>query len=172
VGWRRHDRADKNEIVESLLSALPTDHRESFTRLFETIYKHDPEAVRVSLELVELVNIWDDLIDGDAVTPAEINAAFLAALCEIGGSYLWDHTAAEIARLQFFKWVASNAIEANPEADRTMRVKAFMLRAGFFDLFYHFAYKLHGMGWAEEVAPLIAVWYGETVEDHDREFWR
>lgn len=155
------------------MSVISEDHANSFLKLFSYIYKDDYEATRVSMELVQIAHVWDDLIDKDVeVGYEEINAAFVGALCEVGGSYLWDRQAAELLRVQFFKWLASNKIEATPDATTEQKMIAYAARAGFYDLFYYFAFKLHGVEWAASVAPDIASWYGESAEDYMIEFWR
>lgn len=155
------------------MSVIPVEHEESFYKLFDYIYKNDAEAVHVSMELVQIAHVWDDLIDKDVeVSDKEINAAFVGALCEVGGSPLWDRQAAELLRIQFFKWLAANKIEQTPDATTEQKMVAYAARAGFYELFYYFAFKLHGVEWAASVAPVIASWYGESAEDYMLEFWR
>ena len=155
------------------MSVIPKEHEESFLQLFDYIYKGDYEATRVSMELVQIAHVWDDLIDKDVeVSDQEINAAFVGALCEVGGSPLWDRQAAELLRIQFFKWLAANKIEQTPDATTEQKMVAYAARAGFYELFYYFAFKLHGVEWAASVAPVIASWYGESAEDYMLEFWR
>lgn len=151
---------------------IKPEHTESFEKLFDFIYQGHPEAIRISLELVRLVHVWDDLIDGDETPPAVINAAFSSALFELSSSWLWDEQAIAIARVQYFKWQAANYFEQLDEKpSRRLCAIAYVYRAGFFDLFYYFAYKLYGMAWAEEVAPKIAEWYGESLSDYEHEMW-
>ena len=139
--------------------------------LFNFIYQNDTEAVRVSMELVQMLHVWDDLIDKDVkISNQEINAAFVAALCEISGSWLWDANAAALARVAFLKWQTANYFEAN-SADENQKLMSFVFRAGFIDLFYYFAYKMYGMEWVQHVGPAIASWYGEDFAKYEREFW-
>ena len=141
--------------------------------MFAVVYKNDPEAIRVSLELVQMLHVWDDLIDGDRpVAVAEINAAFMAALCEVSGSSLWDRQAAELCRVAYLKWQSANYFEKQAgRADENQRIMSFVFRAGFVDLFYYFAYKLYGMEWAQSVGPIILSWYGEDFTEYCEEFW-
>jgi len=150
---------------------IEPEHVESFKQLFDYIYQGDVEATRVSLELIHVLHVWDDIIDNDAVPNEQTNAAFTSALFEISKSWLWDEHAIAIARVQYFKWQAANNIESLPNPARRVRAIAYVYRAGFFDLFYYFAYKLHGMQWAESVAPTIATWYGESIEQYEHEMW-
>lgn len=153
-------------------SVIDPEHTASFKGLFGFIYQGDPEAIRVSLELVRMLHVWDDLVDGDETSTSAINAAFSSALFEISGSWLWDEQAMAIARVQYFKWQAANHFEQIEEKPpRRICAISYVYRAGFFDLFYYFAYKLYGMAWAEKIAPTIAEWYGESFSDYEHEMW-
>jgi hypothetical protein len=152
-------------------AVMPPEHLESYTELFEFIFKGDAEAIRISRALLQLVHVWDDLIDKDKpVSDAAINAAFFAALCEIGGSWLWDQEAAALMRVCYFKWRASTQIESH-EAAPNNRAMAYAARAGVFDLFVHFVYKLHGPIWAESVSETILRWHGDDFDEYCTEFW-
>lgn len=153
------------------MSVIPEDQMRVHENLFNYIYQNDVEAVRVSMELVQMLHVWDDLIDKDVeISNQEINAAFVAALCEISGSWLWDANAAALARVAFLKWQTANYFEANT-ADENQKLMSFVFRAGFIDLFYYFAYKMYGMEWAQHVGPAIASWYGEDFAKYQQEFW-
>ena len=153
------------------MSVIPEDQMRVHENLFNYIYQNDVEAVRVSMELVQMLHVWDDLIDKDVeISNQEINAAFVAALCEISGSWLWDANAAELARVAFLKWQTANYFEANT-ADENQKLMSFVFRAGFIDLFYYFAYKMYGMEWVQHVGPAIASWYGEDFAKYQQEFW-
>lgn len=153
------------------MSVIPEDQMRVHENLFNYIYQNDVEAVRVSMELVQMLHVWDDLIDKDVeISNQEINAAFVAALCEVSGSWLWDANAAALARVAFLKWQTANYFEANT-ADENQKLMSFVFRAGFIDLFYYFAYKMYGMEWVQHVGPAIASWYGEDFAKYQQEFW-
>jgi len=154
-----------------LEKSLKPEFIDSFLELFKFIYKDDAEATRVSLELLKVIHVWDDLVDRDSVTTEQINAAFSSALFEISESWLWDAGAVALARVQYAKWRASNAIEQNKDATPENKAVAYVYRAGFFDLFCYFAYKLYGMEWVDTISPVIAMWYGEPIESYESEFW-
>ena len=155
-------------------AAVPMQDSINYSLLFEYIYKGDPEAIRVSHELVLLLHVWDDLIDKDReVSAHEINAAFVAALCGIGGSPLWDEHAAHLMSVYYLKWIGANAIEEAP-ATIEEKATAYVSRAAVFDLFLYFVYKLHGLQWAEEVSELVLRSNGEDFSAYcqEFEFWR
>jgi hypothetical protein len=155
-------------------AVMPPEHLDSYTALFDYIYKGDSEAVRVSRELIQLSHVWDDLIDKDnPVSDDAINAAFMAALCEIGGSWLWDQDAAALMRVCYIKWRGATSMETSEtQVQPNNMAMAYSARAGFFDLFHHFVYKLHGLRWAEHVSETILRWHGEDFDDYCKEFWR
>lgn len=153
------------------MSVIPEDQLRLHELLFNYIYQNDAEAMRVSMELVQMLHVWDDLVDGDKVVDKnEVHAAFVAAMCEVTGSTLWDAHAAALCRVAFLKWQTANYFE-NTEADENQRLMSFVFRAGFVDLFYYFAYKLYGMEWAQNVGPAIVSWYGEGFSEYQNEFW-
>jgi len=156
----------------SLDTSMDPAFAESFEELFDVIYQGDPEAIRVSKELLNVVHAWDDIVDNDHMGPEQVNAAFAGALFEISGSWLWDDGAIALARVQFAKWRASNIIEQDAHATPENKAVAYVYRAGFFELFYYFAYKLYGMKWLETISPVVAKWYGEPVNAYQAEFWR
>lgn len=72
------DASDWTEKLESIPGLTP-----------EQIFQ-DPAAYELAIMLIKVSNLWDDLIDGDGVTKAEINAAFNAALCDIPGNEFYQ----------------------------------------------------------------------------------
>ncbi|HMA78349.1 MAG TPA: hypothetical protein VKP88_04435 [Candidatus Paceibacterota bacterium] len=159
--------------MESRLEAsMKPEFAESFEHLFDFIYQGDAEAIRLSVELLNVIHAWDDIVDGDSVSVDRINAAFAGAMFELSSSWLWDPGAIAVARVQYAKWRASNMIEQDEDATPQNKAVAYVYRAGFFDLFYYFAYKLYGMEWVESISPIIARCYGEPVDTYQLEFWR
>lgn len=151
---------------------IPLEEEDSFYSLFVTIYQNNYEAINVSMCLVKVLHTWDDLIDLDKeVNDENINNAFMDALVEIGTSPLWDKEVAGLFRSVYYKWKAACAVEDNKEAPDESKRLAYVARAGFYDIFYHFAYRVGGRKWAEEMSPIILQWYGENYDDYCKEFW-
>lgn len=137
---------------------------DGFTALFKAIYKDDPGGCQLAMSLLHVIHTWDDLIDKDhPVSDEAINCAFLFALTDIAGSPLWGPDLAAAFRSVYFRWVAANDIEHDKDSTDDDLAKAWMLRAGFYDLFVMIAEKLHGRVWAENVSATVHKLYGETL---------
>jgi hypothetical protein len=134
--------------------------------MFEHIYKGDAHAARLSTGVLKAIHLWDDLIDRDKpVADSNINEVFLDLFCLVGPSPLWDADMSAHLLNVYTRWQAANVFEsAKEEID-----KAWMLRAGCYDLFVMLAAKLHGVDWGVEVAPLVYKTYGETLEQFTQE---
>lgn len=149
---------------------LPEEQVKLSEEVFDRIYKGDERAISLSLGLLDLLNTWDDLIDKDneECGDEDINRAFFFAMIELTASPLWDTYAAAIMRNVYFKWQAANMMEQEKASDNEI-AKAWMLRAGFYDLWIHFADKLYGPEWAKECAYFVYHNYGETLEEFLKE---
>ena len=147
------------------MSTLTEAQLKEFNSLFSHIYKGDEYAVSFSIKLLELIHLWDDLVDKDkAIADADINAAFVFSLTELGSCPLWDIQMAGHMRNVYVRWQVANRIEATSQDENEVS-KAWMLRAGCYDLFVMLAAKLHGLAWAEEIAHIVYASYGEKLTD-------
>lgn len=143
---------------------------EGFEELFKHLYKGDKQAMSLAMSLLHVLHTWDDLIDKDSpVSDEDINCAFLFALVDIGGSPLWGPDLAAAMRGVYYRWVAANTIEADKDSTDNELAKAWMLRAGFYDLFVLIAAKLLGREWAEHASAEVHKLYGEPLEDFIKE---
>lgn len=143
---------------------LPQETIDSFTVLFNKIYKGDKHASWLSLALLHVLHTWDDLIDKDhPIESKDINSAFLIALTDISVSPLWDRDMAALLRSVYFRWQAANKFEASDASTDNDLAKAWMLRAGCYDFFVLIANKLYGDTWAEQISPVVYNFYGEEL---------
>lgn len=135
----------------------------SFSALFNTIYKADTEATRLSFALLRYVHLWDDLVDQDkSIEPSYASSVMLEGLTVIAGSPLWGPDMQAHALQAYYRWHSANVLES--ESDEEGWAKAWMLRASVYDLFIVIAGRLHGISWAEEVAPVVHKTYGEQLQ--------
>lgn len=140
--------------------------REVFEELFNIIYKGNAEAKALSFSLLQVAHTWDDLVDGDKeVSGDEANSAFLACLFGIPSSPLWDTCMQANLLNVYLRWQDANSLEA----EKVELEKAWMLRAGLYDLFVLIAFKLYGFAWAKEIGPIVRKTYGETLQDFIQE---
>lgn len=148
---------------------LEQRYKDSFDALFHSIYKGDVYAISLSHLLVDLVQFWDDLIDCDPVTGEEIQRNMHNAVVGLARSPLWNCKLAEHFNLVYLRWTVANKFEADEASSSDDIAKAWMLRAGFYDLFVAIADQLYGREWAEHIAPLVYRTYGESLADFRKE---
>ena len=144
---------------------LEPDILSSFSELFSYIYKGDENSINFSLDLVRVSQIWDDLYDKDKdVSGDHVNYIFFKSIYELQKNVIWQHCAIGEHLLNvFLKWNDANVLEKEKKNDSDLN-KAYMLRAGIYDIFPIIAYHLHGLKWALEVGPLIMRYYGEDLD--------
>lgn len=137
----------------------------AFEELFECIYKGDTQAKRLSFALLEYIHLWDDLYDQDkTIEPEHASIVMLEGLTVIAGSPLWGPDMQAHMLNVFYRWTSANEFERAQRDDNELS-KAWMLRAGVYDLFIVIAGRIHGVAWAKEIAPTVHRVYGETRED-------
>lgn len=139
-------------------------YKQAFLPLFECIYKSDTAAIELSFMLLDVSQIWDDLVDKDKpVSTEDIDKAFLYSLQYIPTHKYWSPALHCMLTSVYLRWHAANQIEADTYSDENELAKAWMLRAALFDLFELIALQLHGIDWAKKNARLIRQFYGETL---------
>ena len=150
--------------------SLNVSYKAAFLPLFEQIYKNDTAAIELSFMLLDVSQVWDDLVDKDKhVTTEAIDTAFLYSLQVIPMHKYWSPAMHSMLSSVYLRWHAANEIEADSLATKDEIAKAWMLRAGLFDLFEMLCLQLHGMVWAKANARLIRQFYGETLTNFTKE---
>lgn len=134
-------------------------------QLFDIIYKGNKEAATLSWLLWDIAQVWDDLVDGEHVSKTDINRAFVGSLVTVQMNPLWGPDIASAVLNTYLQWSDANAIESDTTSTDEDLAKAWMLRAGIYDIFVMLAAKLYGLDWAVEVGPLVRKTYGEGLED-------
>lgn len=144
--------------------SLNASYKQAFLPLFEHIYKNDTAAIELSFMLLDVSQIWDDLVDKDKpVSNEDIDKAFLYSLQYIPTHKYWSPAMHCMLNSVYLRWHAANKIEADINADENELSKAWMLRAALFDLFELLSLQLYGLDWAKSNARLIRQFYGETL---------
>ena len=150
---------------------IDNESRESFSSLFKVIYKDNEMAESLSFLILEIVHVWDDLIDKDKpIEDGDINKAFLAAVVELSINPLWGEDLAYNFLNVYLRWQDANHIESDASSSDNDISMAWMLRAGVYDLFSLIALKLHGIEWAVTIGPTVRKLYGEKLIDFKKEF--
>ena len=148
---------------------MEVEHKEAFYKAFQHFYKGDADAVSLSMMLIEVCDIWDDLIDGDTVQNADIDRVFRYLIYDIPMNRVYMSIPGINCHLLnvFLRWRDATNMEAEDAPDLE---KTYMLRAGVYDMFSIIAFHLFGDEWAKEIGPSIRKLYGETLDSLRREF--
>ena len=149
---------------------ISEEERQAFAELFGYIYKDNEEAAKLSFEILDTLHIWDDLYDKDKeVSPETVNYAFFNAMYKLQKNVIWQHcNLGEHMLNVILRWQDANVLEREQETEDDLH-KAYMLRAGLYDLFVIIAYHLHGMAWAATIGPDVRRFYCETLKDFKEE---
>ena len=123
----------------------------------------DHEVVPLLVDLWDLMQIWDDAQDGDKNDFAK---GYEIAVIKLQNSHLYHQLGLQqLVNLTYYKWFAANQFEENKEELN----KAYMLRAGWYDIVLMVVHSVFGTDKAKELAPIIYKCYGEKFEDYKLE---
>lgn len=150
-------------IIQRNQIMIDQKHLDGFKVLFDAIYKSNDQAINISFKLLEIAHTWDDLIDKDKyLDDDEINKAFIGSIFEIQNNPLWFQCGLNHHVLNvYLRWRDANAIESDIDSTDSDLIKAYMLRAGVYDIFVIIAYYLYGDSWAKEVGVTVRKFYAE-----------
>ena len=130
-------------------------------------FREDQDAVRLGVDLWNVMQVWDDLIDNrDEVPSDNINEVFRRLIYDIPTNPFYAANAHELAPLlhsTMMQWQVANRFESE-QKDGDLH-KAWMLRAGVYQLFVYIAALAVDSTWASVVGREIWRTYGETLED-------
>jgi hypothetical protein len=139
-----------------------------FQAAFMRWFQGNAAATMLCLDLLEIVHVWDDLIDKDKpVSDGQIDAAFRKLMLDLPMNPFWQaHSGMLIPALQssWLQWHAANVMER--ELRPGDKEKAYMLRAAVYQVFHLCAALCGGFEWAKSVGPEIYRLYGETAESY------
>ena len=143
---------------------ITKDQRQSFYNAFHRFYKGNESAISLSMMLVDVSQVWDDIIDGDTVSNDDVNRVFRYLIYDIPLNPVYRLIPSMPDHLLniYLKWRDATAMEAEEKPDLE---KTYMLRAGLYDIFSLIAYHLCGDEWARQIGPEVRKLYGETLDD-------
>jgi hypothetical protein len=124
-------------------------------------------AVLWLMDLWNLVQVFDDVADGDEIDRPDLDRAIFAAIVGMPqNSFFQKHSADLLPALtqMVLKWMASDIAERAGDADG----RSYMWRAGYYDVVLMVATIVHGP--SPEVALVSLKMYGETLDDYFKEF--
>jgi len=139
------------------------DQKDVFLKAFNEFYTGNQDAINLSMMLLEVAHLWDDLIDKDKVSDDDINRIFRYLIYDIPMNPVYRIIPGINCHLLniYLRWRDSNTMESLEKPDFE---KTYMLRAGIYDMFSLITYHLFGDKRTEELGPKIRLLYGETIK--------
>jgi hypothetical protein len=126
-------------------------------------------AVEWLLMVYDVIQVFDDIADGDPVDRKDLNAAIWNSLVGMHQNQFFitnSHHLIPLLATMIMKWQASDYAERTGLAD----AKSFVWRAGYYDLILMAVSITHGPGFATKHAHVVMALYGEKLEDYMKEF--
>jgi hypothetical protein len=137
-----------------------------YLQLFPLL-KGNTEATVFCVDLMNICQVWDDLIDRDVkYTDNDINRTFQTLLFSLPMNEFYVKYQNELRPLimnSILKWFDANKMEqGKEESDLNM---AYMLRAEIYSIFCYVAFLVGGINHAKEVGIEIRRIYGEKLPE-------
>jgi hypothetical protein len=126
-------------------------------------------AIEWLVMLFEATQVFDDVADGDPVDRQALDATIWNTLIGMNQNPFWiahGHNLAPVVATMILKWQASDQAERAGEAD----AKAYVWRAGYYDVVLMVIQLCHGANSAKLMAKQVMQLYGETYEEYMKEF--
>ena len=131
--------------------------------------KGDPDALAFLLDVHTIVELWDDLIDRDkALAPADINAAFYAAMITLPRNAFYQRNftlLSPVLEAAIMDWHTANSLEAQG----VNLQMSYALRCGVQMLTVMAARITGGIEWAKQVGVELRG-MGDTWADYSAQF--
>lgn len=138
---------------------MPETFNEALTRWF----KGDEDAVIFALQLWEAAQAWDDIEDEGRSDRTDDLMSWLAFGKEYNRFFDMSAHIMRPALLQMFlSWQTANVLERGDDDDLN---KAYMLRAGYYQVLHVMTWVIGGPGWSAECGPEIYRTYAETLDE-------
>lgn len=133
-----------------------------------------PEAYELAVTLIEVSNIWDDLIDGEPVAGSTINAGFYACLITLPENPFYRQHVAQLHPLMknaIVSFLCANRFENDRDAHGVEL--AHMLRYGVVNVIVQIVVIAIGMERAMVILPLLfKALCGERFEEYRDEIMK
>lgn len=139
--------------------------REHLTKTFQL----PAPAVDWLMMIFNIIQVFDDVADGDPVDRADLNRAIWDSLVGVYQNPFFvshAHILTPVLATMVLKWHASDTVERKGEHD----ARSFVWRAGYYDLVLIAVQLVHGPTAAAENAHLVMQLYGEKFDDYMQEF--
>lgn len=143
--------------------------RESLQQLFQANLELPPDAAAWLLGLWDVIQVFDDVADNDAVSRTDLDRAIFTSLVALpANTFFQAHSAAllPIVATAVLKWKAADDAEREGNADE----KSFVWRASYYDVVLTVVLLCHGHAAAMGAAKHVMKMYGESFADYRKEF--
>lgn len=143
--------------------------RESLQQLFQASLELPPDAAAWLLALWDVIQVFDDVVDNDAVARADLDRAIFTSLVGLpANTFFQTHGTSllPILATAILKWKASDDAEREGSADE----KSFVWRASYYDVVLAVVLLCHGQTAAMGAANHVMKMYGESFADYRKEF--
>lgn len=142
---------------------------QALQQAFSEMLELPPAAAAWLLDLWHVIQVLDDVADGDAVDRSALDAAIYASLVGLPANPFYLAHASQLSPLvaaAVLKWKASDTAERAGAADE----KSFVWRAAYYDIILMVVMLCHGPKAAMHVADKVMALYGESFDEYRKEF--
>lgn len=139
------------------------------SRNLTEVFQLPEAATEWLLSLFNVIQVFDDVADGDAVSRADLDRALYDALAGWYSNPFFASNAGNLVPLlavNILKWQASDRVEREGKAGPV----SFTWRAGYYDVVLMVVQICHGRQFATENAHLVMALYGESFDEYLAEF--
>lgn len=127
------------------------------------------DAVQWLLDLYHAFQVFDDFADGDAVDRNDLDKLIWNTLVGMQQNSFYMQNSFRllpVISVNILKWQASDTVERAGNAN----AKAYVWRAGYYDIALAAVEICHGPVFAAQNAHIVLGLYGETYDDYMKEF--
>jgi len=146
-----------------------TSSEQSLKNLFENVLELPANAVAWLLDLWAVIQVFDDVADGDNVARKDLHDAIWRSLVEMPSNPFFAANTGNLLPVlanAFLKWVASDDAERAGQADE----KSFIWRASYYDVVLMAVLLAQGKDAAVAKAATVMALYGENFDAYKKEF--
>lgn len=133
----------------------------------ETLVLSD-EASEWLIALWEVIQLFDDIADGDQIDRDDLDAVIWNSLIGMPANGFYQrnaHVLIPLMSVALLKWKASDAVEREGNACAT----SFVWRAGYYDIVLAVVQIEHGVQAAMDIGQVVLKLYGESLEEYMKE---
>lgn len=137
-------------------------------RNFSEVLGLSEEACEWLSALWDVIQVFDDFADGDAVDRDDLDGAIWNALIGMPANGFYQrnaHMLIPLMSVAVLKWKASDTVEREGGACAT----SFVWRAGYYDIVLAAVQIEHGTQAAMEIGHAVLKLYGESLEEYMKE---